>query len=49
MAKVPDNDFFYFSINKNKMTSQYSRSPGSLRHVGVYEATWDYCAVKCKR
>jgi len=33
MAKVPDNDFYLF-LDKQKMTSQYSRSPGSWRHVG---------------
>jgi len=33
MVKVPDDDFILF-LDKHKMTSQYSRSPGRLRHVG---------------
>jgi len=33
MAKVPDKDIFKF-LDKQNITSQYSRSPGSWRHVG---------------
>jgi len=33
MAKVPDN-YFFLCLDKQKMTSQYSRSPGSLHYVG---------------
>jgi len=35
MTKVPDNDFFSPFLDKQKMTSQYSRAPGSFLHVGV--------------
>jgi len=42
LAKVPDNDFFLF-LDKQKMTSQYSRSTGSWRTSR--QATCDYCAV----
>jgi len=33
MAKVHYNDFLF--LDKQNITSQYSRSPDSLRHAGV--------------
>jgi len=42
MAKVPDNDVLF--LDKQKVTLQYSRSPGSWRNIGDYEGNlWLLC------